>query len=282
MKRRDFLRSAVTAGVVTWMAPPTLWSQSEIAPAGLSREEIEEFLKSAKVMLVKESSQGITRPKRATLSDGHLTHDAQIQSIDESRSEFEGANGAKELNFRDTYKFNIAAYRLDKIMGLNMIPPSVSRSYVGKTSAFTWWVDDVLMTEGDRIKQKLTPPNQEVWNRQLYIVRVFDQLIHNTDRNLGNLLITKDWSVWMIDHTRAFRLMKTLRNPGNLAKCDRKMLETLRSLNREKLNQPLRDYLRSNELDALLVRRDLIVQFFDQEVRAKGEQEVLFDYIPRV
>jgi hypothetical protein len=281
MNRREFLYSAVAGSAAIWIAPPRLFAQSEITPTKLNRAEIEEFLKSAKVLNIKGIPQGITAPLRATLTDGHLTHDAQIQSIDESQSQFVGANGQQELNFRDTYKFNIAAYLLDKSLNLNMIPVSVNRSYLGKNAAFTWWVDDVLMTEGDRVKKKLTDPNPDVWNRQIYVVRVFDQLIYNTDRNLGNLLITKDWTVWMIDHTRAFRLMKTLRNPGNLVKCDRKLLEALRKLDRDMLEKQLQPYLKALEIDALFARRDLIVQFFDKEVAAKGEQAVLYDYLPR-
>ena len=281
MNRRDFLYSTLAGGAAIWIAPRRLFAQSEIAPSKLSREEIEEFLTTAKVLKFKELSQGITHTQRATLSDGRLTHDAQIQSIDESKSQFVGANGQQELNFRDTYKFNIAGYLLDKIMDLNMIPVSVNRNFQGKGAAFTWWVDDVLMTEGDRVKKKLTAPDLERWNRQIYIVRVFDQLIYNTDRNLGNLLITKDWTVWMIDHGRAFRMMKTLRNPGNLVKCDRKLLDALRKLDRSTLEKELMPYLGKLEIEGLLARRDLIVQFFDKEVAAKGEQAVLYDYLPR-
>jgi hypothetical protein len=88
-----------------------------------------------------------------------------------------------------------------------MIPVSVERKVGGKTSAITWWVDDVMMDEMKRTNKKIDPPDRDIWNKQMYVVRVFDQLIYNTDRNLGNLLIDKNWRLWMIDHTRAFRLM---------------------------------------------------------------------------
>ena len=38
-----------------------------------------------------------------------------------------------------------------------------------------------------------------------FAVRVFDELIANRDRNIGNMLWTSTWKMWMIDHTRAFR-----------------------------------------------------------------------------
>src|SRR6185503_13080477 len=103
-------------------------------------------------------------------------------------------------------------YRLDRILELYMTPVSIERNVEGKTSAVTWWLDDSMM-ETDRIKKKLESPDRDVWNREMYIVRVFDQLIFNTDRNLQNLMIDKEWHIWKIDHTRAFRQLTTLRQP---------------------------------------------------------------------
>jgi hypothetical protein len=136
------------------------------------------------------AGHGDNQPEKAVLSDGKLQHEAHIQSIDVQNNSFTSSRGT-ELNFKDSYKFNIAAYRLDKIMDLNMIPVFVVRKVAGKTSAVTWWVDDKMFDDVDRKKQGIEPPNQDDWNKQMYVVRVFDQLIYNTDRNLGNLVIDK-------------------------------------------------------------------------------------------
>ena len=144
-------------------------------------------------------------------------------------------------------------------------------------AAVTWWVDDTLMTELDRKKKKIEPPDPRSWNQQMYDCRVFDQLIYNTDRNLGNLVITKDWKIWLIDHTRAFRMMKDLLSPQNLAQCDRKLLAKMRELSKDVLNQRLDKYLTDREIEGLLARRDKIVQFFDALIAQKGEAAVLFD-----
>jgi hypothetical protein len=200
------------------------------------------------------------------LSDGVLTHDASIQSIDESKARFESPMGT-EINFRDSYKYNIAGYRLDRLLDLHMTPPSVERKYNGKTSSFTWWLDDVLMDEGDRYKKKINAPDPERWNCQMMIVRVFDQLIFNVDRNLQNLMIDKNWDIWMIDHTRAFRLHKSVKEPKNLVKCDRKLLEKLKALNMTQLKEVMAGYLNDLELQGLLGRRDVIVKTFE----SKGE-----------
>ena len=237
---------------------------------------MEEFLLNAKVVARRNLSTGITNSQRATLDDGTLRHDAHIQTVDIQKASFQTASRT-ELNFRDSYKFNMAAYELDKLLELNMVPVSVERKVVGDMAAVTWWVDDTLMTELDRHKKKMEPPDLKTWNPQMYVCRVFDQLIYNTDRNLGNLVITKDWKIWMIDHTRAFRTMKSLVGPENLVQCDRKLLAKLRELTKDALTKRLERYLNSVEIEGLLARRDKIVSFFDDQVAKKGEAAVLFD-----
>lgn len=123
----------------------------------------------------------------------------------------------------------------------------------------------------------MEPPDQHYWNQQMYVCRVFDQLIYNTDRNLGNLVITKDWNIWMIDHTRAFRMMKDLKSAKDLVQCDRKLLGKLRELNNEVLTKQLGHYLNPMQIEGLLARRDKIVKFFDEQVAQKGEAAVLYD-----
>jgi hypothetical protein len=229
----------------------------------LSRAEMETFLRQARVVRIRSVSKGITGTVRATLTDGALTHDASIQTIDESRKEFQTDRGV-ELNFRDTWRFNVAAYLLDKLLDLQMTPATVERSYGGRDASFTWWVDDVLMDEGERLRQRVRPPDLRSWADQMWVVRVFDQLVYNTDRNVGNLLIDRAWRLWMIDHTRAFRWHRALRSPENLVRCDRDLLERLRRLDEATLERELGRYLGPMEIKGILARRDLIVAHFDR------------------
>ena len=139
----------------------------------------------------------------------------------------------------------------------------------------------MLMTEGERQRRKIPIPNPDHWNKQMYRVYVFDQLIYNTDRNSGNLAITTDWRIHMIDHTRAFRTHRVLKNPKELVQCDRKLLAALRGLTYETLAEELRPYLSKAQIKGLLARRDLIVEYFDNAVAEKGEQAMLYDLPPR-
>jgi hypothetical protein len=253
-----FAALLLVSSVTSLVAQP----QATTAAPALTVAEQEEFLLKAKIVRTKGVSVGVTGTTRATLSDGRVTHDASIQTIDEFKQRFESDRGT-EFNFRDTWRFNVAAYRLDRLLELGMIPPSVERAYNGKHGSFTWWVDDVLMDETARFKKKIEAPDSTRWNEQMWHVRMFDQLIYNVDRNLGNLLIDTDWRIWMIDHSRSFRLMDAVKAPGNLAKCDRKVIERLKALDKATLTQTMEDYIGPAEINALLKRRDAIVQWFE-------------------
>jgi len=244
----------------------------------LTCEEMEAFLKTAKIGTQRDIPKGVTQPKRATLEDGKVTHDAGIQAIHETKTSYTTTRGT-ELNFKDWWEYNVAGYELAKILELNMVPPYVARKVGGRAVSLTWWVDGAMM-EVDRMRRNLQPPDVESWNRQMYTARVFNQLISNSDANLTNFLITADWQLWMIDFTRAFRAGKDIPNSKDLVQCDRKVLAKLRELNKPLLQQRLKPYVGDMEIDGLLARRDKIVAFFDKEIAAKGEAALLYD-LPR-
>jgi len=230
----------------------------------LTDTETERFLTVANVLSQKKLDSGTTAAIRATLSDGKLTHDAQFQTIDIYKPVFRGAEGTFEKNFRDSYKFNIAAYRLGRMIGIDNIPVSIERELDGKIGSMTWWLDNIWMTEAERRDKGIKPPASQFWVDELNVVRVFDQLIYNTDRNQGNLLITPEWKVWMIDHTRAFRTAVAMQKKNALpGRIDHKVLKGLRELNTVQLKKELGAYLRPEEISAILGRRDLIVAHFD-------------------
>ena len=244
------------------------------SPPVLTDAQIEEFLKTAKIVKTQGAGKGVTDSVRATLSNGTQTHEAHIQVIDETKREFQTKQGI-ERDFRDSWQYNIAAYRLDRLLDLRIVPVSVQRNFRGRPGAFTWWVDDVLMDEGGRLKKDIKPPDLACWNEQVRVLRVFDQLIANTDRNLGNLLITNDWRLWAIDHTRAFRRNPEPTSFGSLTQVDRTMLKKMKELTREALKKELGGYLGSPEIGGLLARRDVIVKLFE----SRGDV-VLYDRKP--
>jgi hypothetical protein len=239
---------------------------------------MEEFLRFGKIVSQKTISKGITLPKRATLEYKGATHDAAVQTVDISKTQYQTASGT-ELNFRDSWKYNVAGYELAKILELNMVPPYVDRPVGGQPASLSWWIDGTIM-EYDRHEHKMPVPEQEmnIWNQQMYAVRVWHELTYDMDPNLTNLLITKDWQLWIIDFTRAFRLFKDVRERKNLVQCDRRLLAKLRTLDKNELKDKLSRWLTKSEIDAVAARAGKISEFFDKEAAAKGEGTVLYDF----
>ena len=240
----------------------------------LSDEEQEQFLLQAKTVKKKGTKVGSTGTSRLTLRQGDFTHEAHLQTIDVFKHRFQTANGM-ELNFRDSYKFNIAAYRLDRLVNLHMVPVAVERKVAGKSGSVVWRVDDIQMLELERYKKKISAPNRADWNDQMYNARIFNELVFNTDPNLGNYVITNDWKLRMIDFSRAFRTHDKLRNPKNLTRIDQRVYDGLRSLTREKVEGELGSLLRKSEIDGLLARKDRILELFDAKIAEKGEALVV-------
>jgi hypothetical protein len=222
--------------------------------------EEEDFLQTAKIISDEPIGKGITHSRKAILSDAGREHAAQIQTVDIYTPLFKGADGSQEAEFKDSWKFNVAAYRLAKLLHLtNMVPAAVARVVDGKPAALSWWIDEVAMDEKERLAKKAEPPNPSRWNDQMDTIRTFDQLIYNMDRSQENILIAKNWDVWMIDHTRAFRKWAMLRNPAMITQCNPDLLRALKDLTRAAVAKALGPYLSEDEISGLMARRDIIV-----------------------
>ena len=246
----------------------------------LSVDQIKTFLKTAKVIRTRGTEKGVTAPKRFTLTDGVITHDAVFQAIDE-RQHVANLGGAGrqpsvELNFVDSYRYNIAAYELSRLLDLDhMMPVYVERKWNGLTGSISWFVP-TMMDESERNKKNIQPPSATAWNHQMYRMRVFSALVRDTDRNLTNVLITPDWKVMMIDFSRAFRLQPELMYNKDLARIDRKLMAKLESLDRGSVKTAVGDWLTNGELDAVMKRRDLLVAHFKGLIAQLGEDKVLY------
>jgi len=111
----------------------------------------------------------------------------------------------------------------------------------------------------------------------MYKIRVFDQLVSDSDPNLTNVLIDENWKIWRVDFSRSFRLNKDLKDPDKeLVRCDRQLLEKLKALDGNVLAEKTKPYLTKEEVKAVMARRDKIVAQFQKLVAQKGENEVLY------
>jgi hypothetical protein len=236
-----------------------------------------EFLIKARIVGHKGIPKGVTHPIRLTLTDGVITHDAAFSTINETKAVMHFSDGRTELNFIDSYKYTVAAYQIAVLLGLDdMTPVAVERRVDQEMGSLTWWIDDVKFDEQERLKQTAHPPNPGEWSRQMFRMRVFSQLVADSDRNMTNLLITNDWKLWMIDFTRAFRMKRQLAAPGDVTRCDRELLTRMQSLTKELIESKTKHFLTGGEIDALLARRDAIVAQVGKLVAERGESLVLY------
>jgi hypothetical protein len=272
----DVARRVAALAVVTLLgAVPAAQAPAPPAPPQLAPDEMAAFLAKGRILERRDAGIGVTASLRATISDGRITHDAHIQTVDVTQPVFQTAKGT-ELNFRDSYLFNIAGYRLAVLLGLDNVPMSVERTIDGRKAAVTWWVDDVVMDEKGRMEKKTAGPNPARTVDQIQLMRIWDELIQNKDRNQGNILWTIDWKMWLIDHTRAFRLGDELLKPEQLVRAPRAFLERLRALTIEELTAATKGVLTRVEVAALMTRRDRIVKLYDDRIAKLGEAQVLY------
>jgi hypothetical protein len=274
------LRLAVVLGAIAVAGAPSP-APAQVpgqiaAKAPADPDEQEALLLQGEVIASKKIGKGVTNPFRLTLRHGGVVHDAAYQNVDARKDEIRFRSGRTELQFRDFYGYNIAAYKLARLLGYDdLVPASVERQWKGRRGAFTWWVDK-KWDEDERVKLGVQPPDVPRWERQLYLARAFTQLVDDTDRNLGNQLVTADFHLWMIDFTRAFRHTMELKSPSILRRIDRRFYERLKTVSDEEIKAALTPWVEMPAVQALLARRKAMVEHFAGLADQRSEQSVVF------
>jgi hypothetical protein len=180
------------------------------------------------------------------------------------------------VDFSDSWKHEVAAYELDKLLGTRLVPPTVERTFGSTKGSLQMWVEGA-MTEADRKEKKLSPPDIDAWNRQMYNVRLLHQLSYNTDsRNIRNVLLDPSFRVYAIDFSRAFLGYAQLPSEKDLPRFSRSTLEALKALDRPTLDAKLGKWLSGAQIGPLLKRRDKVLELSARLVKERGEAAVLF------
>jgi len=243
------------------------------------REKWEEFLETAKIIGQKqqESREAVTEPWELTLEKNGVTRKALWKNAE-----------GRMKGFMENWRWEIAAYRLDKHLGLNMVPPTVEKRFKGNRGSCQLWVDYWIKAEVKNEK-KIKVPSYKViyYNRATYLRWAWDNLIANKDRHAGNIFITKEWRIILPDHSRSFRTSnkftknliyteKHKEGPKIMKELPRAFVEKLESLNFELIRDIVGEYLTEKEINAVLLRRDLILKVIDERIKKLGEDKVLY------
>jgi hypothetical protein len=239
---------------------PTETTRDWARPYGMSDAELEDFLRTAEITLVEDLSEGVTRPQRLTLERDGRTMRAVFKSVDTNPGLQRQRRWTREHDLADRYIYDVVAYRLDRILGVDMVPVAVERVVDGRPGAVQYWIPNSI-NENQRRDQEIPRSSDCSFASQFNILNVFDLLIFNTDRNLGNILYDADQHIWLIDHTRAFgtrrgepsmlRDAKIVITPELAAMLDRVTEENL---------EPLKPYLHPRQLKALVTRAQWLKQ----------------------
>ncbi len=237
-------------------------------------EEILEFLKTAKPVSRKRVKEGRNGIHKVLLAKDGVRMHAAMRDFRTATNDGQVAVDPAEAFFRDDYAFEVAAYRLSRLLGLDLVPPAVQRNLYGQPVSLQIWVEDTFM-EKDRRERQLEHPDPVRNLYQISTVILFDNLINNEDRNEGNILYDNRWNLWMIDHTRAFRRSGQPIALKQLKYCERSLFERLKELRWEDLWPQLRGILLKSEVKALLKRRDRIVRKLESLIQEQGESQVL-------
>ena len=226
------------------------------------RAEIEEYLRTVEVVKLVDIGTGVTNPKRGELAPGGPVAAMAWKSIRPGRY-----NG-----FWESYKSEIAAYELDKMLELGMIPPTVERRVKNDLGAAVMWA-----TPTRSFKELGGPPTAppayfESWNRQVIRAKMFDNLIYNKDPNLGNWLVDPAWNLILIDHTRALTSGRDIVH--KMTRIDADLWERMKGLTEENLTAAIGKWIGRGEIRSILQRRDRMQEIIDKMVAEMGATTV--------
>ena len=242
-----------------------------------SREKWEEFLKTAEIVGSEDIPEGVTKPIRLFLKKGEI----------EGSGAWKKVRGYRQ-GVLEGWQYEIAAYEMDKLLGLNMVPTTVEREFRGQKGSLQFWMK-FEMSDLERMVQNIEVPSskQDNWTKRKYLVRAFDSLIANDDRTQQNVRYTKDWRLILIDHSQSFRSSRKHRKNLVYGKkgikehqlfriLPRVFVEKIRSLSFDGIKKAVGSYLKDKEIEAILARKKLLLTEIDDMIKEKGEDSVLY------
>jgi hypothetical protein len=274
---RKFVFSFVLAWAVLGAGP----ALAQFTPDELAeRPKWESFLLTAEIAGSEQmrGDQAVTSPWRLTLkAEDGVVRDALWKNP-----------GGMMSGFLEGWRYEIAAYLLDKFLGLGMVPPTVERRFHENRGSLQVWIPDCITLRQKTEKKIKTPPIKIFnWNRATYLQRAWDNLIANEDRHMNQILITSDSRMILIDHSRSFRTAKKFvkaliytekhrEGPKLMSELPRAFVEKLKALTSADIRTTVGDYLKDEEIEAVMARRDLILAEIDRLVAKNGEANVLY------
>jgi hypothetical protein len=241
-------------------APPS----AALAPAAIwvgRAAQMEAHLRTAAIVDIEEIGTGVTRPKRA-----HLQPAEPFESL-----VWKPLPPGRRSGHWESYKSEIAAYELDKLLEMNMVPPVVEREIDGERGAAVMWLPSIKSVKQSGGKM----PSGVEWGRSTRKMLTFDNFIGNDDRNAGNILLGPPGELILIDHSRAFVTDDEL--PRNIERVDGQLWGRIQGLTRDDLVRVLGTWMDGDAIDAMLRRREKMSAAIEKLAARKNRATVVID-----
>ena len=233
-------------------------------PGLLDDDQLERFLETAEVIASEPVGRGVTQPERLTLRQDGVEIRAILSTLttDDMVTSTSRTNKDRLINHSDQFRYQVAAYRLDRMLVINMVPVTVLREVDGRAGSLQLWIENAIDLR-DKIDQGISSSGWCPLDPQHQLMYVFDALIYNDDRTQENILYSKDdWMLRLIDHIRTFRTHRG--RPADLKKIELQLspalVARLRTLDEDALNAELGELLNRRQIKAILSRRDRIIK----------------------
>lgn len=250
----------------------------EVVGVPLTGDEAVAFLTDAEIVGDPErfDEAAITGPVRITLTDGSRTLRAVFKHEDRRYPEFRFSDGREVEDVRDSFRHEIAAYELARVLGLDFVPPCVEREIDSKRGSLCFWVEG-SMTEAERRERGLQPSDPTMYKEQLLEIELFQQLIADLDySDLRNLIVDDNLRIYKVDSSMAFDTDPDLLTGLYASRLSRRLIEGLEGLDRKAMNETLGPWLHKDQLGDLWARRKRILKRAQQLVSDYGEERTLY------
>ncbi len=242
----------------------------------ITQQELENYLKTASIGSDWKPIGRRTEAYVVNLDDGRIKRRGVLKLTDRTRPSHP---------IPDSYKYGIAAYELDRLLDLKIVPPTVVRETDGRKGSLMIFLEDSLR-ESDRQRKNLEPPDPKSFENALEEIKAFENLVYFHSlcgmKDLGNILIMvkEDWKVWEVDFSEAFVPRSELIPECPIIRISKKFYKNLMKMDDEEVKLKLKPYLNDEEIKALFERKNAIIKTIQQLIQEKGEDSVLFSRSP--
>ncbi len=240
---------------------------SKFTPEDESREDMEYYLANAAVIgYHREAVPGRTAADNVDLDDGETRRRAMFKTVDTRRP----------TQIPDSYKYELAAYALDKLLGFEKIPPMMEREIESTKGSLQIFVQNCFGLDKQQ-RENLTPPDSQAFVNALEEINVFENLVYNERNELDDILIQKEsWKIFRVDFSEAFLPIPDLIPEQKITRCSKTLFQNLQKLSDEVIKARLKNYLNDEEMSALFSRKALIIKTLKKLIEEKGKRAVLF------